>query len=41
MNIEVKCFCENSPKKNFRGGGGGGSGSGWVRVNVKEESKFL
>ena len=38
----IEVFCENSKKKNWRGGsvGGGGVGGG-VRVDVNEELKFL
>ena len=35
---ELKSFWENSQKKNFRGGSVWGGG---VRVDVKEELKFL
>ena len=39
VNEELKSFCANSHKKNFRGGGGR-FGRG-VRVDVNEELKFL
>ena len=38
VNDELN-FCENSKKK--LGGSGGGVGLGGVRVDVKEELKFL
>ena len=39
----IEVFCESSKNK-IGGGGGGGGGRGWVggvRVDVKEELKFL